>query len=238
MNILCILLSLILFVSVPSLPAAGTQPAGIPGSSAAEASAAVVPAETFSDPDAYLAYRKNLDPDSPWMPFSYENDPAENPRALEDAVVNADAVFGFSPNPESIRLKDYAGALDWTSPEEVAQARQARREYHESMRELYRIIEAMLHETKPVEEIARAVSLRRNELRLESYHGDPDGLAIVKKSNLEKYGDELGPSADSLYEKYGSWQLVLEKALGTNAGMDACLGFYDELFELYEITAE
>ena len=103
------------------------------------------------------------------------------------------------------------------------------------MSELYRLIEDMLLEAKPVEEIARAVSQRRNELRLEAYADDPEGLELVKKSNLETYGDEIGPSADFLYKKYGSWQTVLEKALGTNAGMDACLGFYDAYYDFYDI---
>ena len=60
---------------------------------------------------------------------------------MADAVVNPGAVFGFSPNPESARLKEYAGALDWTSPRAVATARQTRREYHDSMAELYRLPE-------------------------------------------------------------------------------------------------
>lgn len=55
------------------------------------------------------------------------------------------------------------------------------------------------------------------------------------KSNFETYGNEAGPTADWLYEKYGSWQTVLEKALGTNEGMDACLGLYDEYYDYYEI---
>ncbi|MBR1607614.1 MAG: hypothetical protein IJ664_07865 [Clostridia bacterium] len=96
----------------------------------------------------------------------------------------------------------------------------------------------MLGEAKPVEEIARAVSARRNEIRLESYQDDPEGLARVKQSNLDTYGNELGPTADSLFEKYGSWQTVMEKALGTNAGIDACLGFYDEYFDLYDLGEE
>ena len=189
---------------------------------------------TFTDPDAYIACRL----DGGQAAFAYENDPAEDPAAMKDIVEDPNAVFGFSPSPESSRLKDYADAIDWTDPEQVAQAREARRAYHESMSELYGIITDMLGEAKPVEEIARAVSARRNEIRLESYRDDPDGLARVKKSNLETYGNELGPTADSLYEKYGSWQTVLEKALGTNAGMDACLGFYDEYFELYGIGEE
>ena len=57
------------------------------------------------------------------------------------------------------------------------------------MSELYRIIEDMLHDGRDVETIARAVSKRRNELRLEADANDPEALALTKKSNLETYGD-------------------------------------------------
>ena len=174
-----------------------------------------------------------------WMQesFTYEHDPRDNPEAMKDIVYNPDAVYGFSPSPDSTRLKEYVDAIDWTNAEQVAQARAQRQAYLDSMSELYRMIENMLTEGKNVETIARAISQKRNELRLESYVNDPKGLETVKKSNLETYGDELGPSADSLFEKYGSWQKVLEKALGTNMGMDACLGFYDELYDYYDIEA-
>lgn len=167
--------------------------------------------------------------------FTYEHDPRENPNAMKDIIENPDAVYGFSPSPKSDRLKEYVDAIDWTNPEQVAEAKAQREEYHASMSELYQMIEDMLGEGKNVEEIARAVSQRRNELRLEAYKDDPEGLEIAKKSNLETYGNENGPTADSLYEKYGSWQTVLEKALGTNPGMDACLGLYDEYYDIYDI---
>lgn len=167
--------------------------------------------------------------------FAYEHDPRENPNAMKDIIENPDAIYGFSPSPESDRLKEYVDAIDWTNPEQVAEAKAQREEYHASMSELYQMIEDMLGEGKDVEEIARAVSQRRNELRLEAYKDDPEGLEIAKKSNLETYGNENGPTADSLYEKYGSWQTVLEKALGTNPGMDACLGLYDEYYDIYDI---
>ena len=175
-----------------------------------------------------------------WMQesFAYEHDPRDNPEATKDIIYNPAAVYGFSPSPDSTRLKDYVDAIDWTDPEQVADARALRQAYHDSMSELYRMIEDMLHEGKNVETIARAVSQRRNELRLEAEADDPEALALTKKSNLETYGDEMGPTADSLYEKYGSWQTVLEKALGTNAGMDACLGFYDEYYDMYDIGEE
>ena len=169
--------------------------------------------------------------------FHYVHDPRENAAAMKDIVVNPDAVYGFSPNPDSVRLGEFADKIDWTYPEQVATARQERSEYLESFSELYRMIEDMLGKGRSVEKIARAVSKRRNELRLESHKDDPESLEAIRKSNLETYGHEEGPEADELYEKYGSWQTVLEKALSTNAGMDACLGFYDELYYTYDIEA-
>ena len=168
--------------------------------------------------------------------FRYVHNPAENPKVLKDAIVNPDAVYGFSPNPASTRLKDYVNALDWTDPVAVADAKKAREEYHASYAELYRLIEDLLGEGKDIEAIARAVSKRRNEIRLENDANDPKKLALVKKSNLETYGNEEGPTADSLYAKYGSWQTVLEKALSSNAGMDACLGLYDEYYDIHALN--
>ena len=42
---------------------------------------------------------------------------------------------------------------------------------------LYRMIKDMLHDGRDVETIARAVSKRRNELRLEADANDPEALA-------------------------------------------------------------
>jgi adenosylhomocysteine nucleosidase len=171
--------------------------------------------------------------------FSYEHDPRDNPKAMRDIVVNPEAVYGFSPSTEEeSTLKDYANALDWTDPQQVAKAREARQTYHDSMSELYDMMLSMIYEDKDVETIARAVSKRRNELRLEVEKDNPEGLALAKKRNLEIYGNEEGPTADDLYQKYGSWDLVLYKALGTNAGMDVCLGFYDEYYYLYDLDNE
>ena len=167
--------------------------------------------------------------------FHYEHDPMENPDAAKDIVVNPDAVYGYSPNPESTRLGKFADALDWTNEEQVAAAREERRAYLEENKKMYGVIEEMLAQGKNVEEIAREVSRLRNENRLASYKNDPEGLERVKQSNLETYGHEEGPTPEQLYEKYGSWQTVLEKALSTNAGMDACLGFYDENYDSYDI---
>ena len=76
-------------------------------------------------------------------------------------------------------------------------------------------------------------TMERNRLRLAAYENDPEGLEKVKKSNLETYGSEEGPTPDQLFEKYGSWEQVLQKAFGANMGMDACCGLYDEYYRLY-----
>lgn len=163
---------------------------------------------------------------------AYFHDPRLNPSAMADIVENPDAVYGFSPNPESTRLGAYAD-YGWTDPDAVEQGRQDRIAYHESLDALYEMLYKMRDAGSSIEEMARAVSAERNRLRLESYRDDPDGLAKVKQSNLETYGNENGPTADSLYEKYGSWETVIQKAFGTNAGMDACLGLYDDYYPLY-----
>ena len=166
------------------------------------------------------------------VPFTYEHDPRENPAAMEDIVENPDAVYGFSPNPDSPRLGSFA-EYDWTDPEVVAEAQKERREYHESMDTMTDILYRMRDEGASMEEMARAVSEERNRLRLESYKDDPKGLAEVKESNLKTYGHEEGPTPDQLYEKYGSWTVVLQKAFSPNMGMDACCGLYDEYYWLY-----
>ena len=164
--------------------------------------------------------------------FTYTHDPRENPEAMKDIIENPDAVYGFSPDPESQRLGSFAD-YDWTDPEFVAQAQEERRVYHESMDSMTDILYEMRAEGASIEEMARAVSEERNRLRLEAYKDDPEGLAAAKESNLKTYGQEEGPLPDQLFEKYGSWEIVLQKAFSTNMGMDACCGLYDEYYWLY-----
>ena len=163
--------------------------------------------------------------------FRYQHDPRENPAAMRDIAEDENAVYGFRPS-ETGRLKLYADA-DWSDPAVVEQGRQDRIAYHESIASMYVLLEEMEAQGCSVEEIARAVSTRRNEIRLEAYADDPEALAALKARNLEKYGHEEGPLPDELYAQYGSWDRVLEKAFNPNAGMDACLGLYDDYYFLY-----
>ena len=84
-----------------------------------------------------------------------------------------------------------------------------------------------------IEEMARAISAERNRLRLASYTDNPDELSKIKESNLATYGQEDGPTPEQLFEKYGSWALVIQKAFSPNLGMDVICGLYDDNYSLY-----
>jgi len=162
----------------------------------------------------------------------YVHDPRFNYTAMADVIVDPNAVYGFRPNPESKGLGQFA-YYDWSDPVVVEEARQKRIAYHQSLSSMYDTLIKMSEEGKSAEEIARTVSKMRNDLRTASYKDDPEGLASMKARNLEKYGNEDGPTPDSLYEKLGSWEAVIGSAFGTNPGMDACLGIYDDNFIYY-----
>jgi hypothetical protein len=165
--------------------------------------------------------------------FKYARNPMDNPKAAADIVVNPNAVYGFSPNPESKRLGNFANAIDWTNPTDVAKARAVREAYHMRNINLFDIISKMKKEGRSTEEIARAVSRQKNLNRLADL--DSKNLALTKASNLKTYGSEEGPTPDFLYQKYGSWDVVIERALNTNPGMDACCGMYDICYPLYRL---
>jgi hypothetical protein len=175
--------------------------------------------------------------------FKYIHDPRDNPEAMKDIIEDPEAVYGFSPDPNSTRLGTYA-EYDWSDPEFVAGAKKNRQEYNRQMASMVDILYKMRDGGASTEEIARAVSGERNRLRLESQKDDPEGLAKIRQSNLETYGHEEGPTPDQLFEKYGSWEIVIQKAFSPNVGMDVICGLYDDNYQLYkelglvEITAD
>ena len=131
--------------------------------------------------------------------FKYKHDPRDNPSAMEDIVEDPTAIYGFRPSAEG-SLSMYADE-DWSDPEVVEKGRQERIKYHKSLEAMYTILNEMKAEGKDIETIARAVSTKRNEIRLESYKDKPKELEELKQRNLEKYGHEEGPLPDELYEK-------------------------------------
>ena len=136
------------------------------------------------------------------------------------------------PTPIRGASRGYTG-YDWSDPEFVAQAHENRKGYIEQDRQMLDIVKGPQAQGASVEEIARTVSARRNQIRLDSFKDDPEGLSIVKARNLERYGNEEGPTPEWLYNRYGSWEAVIDSAFSTNPGMDACCGLYDQNWEQY-----
>lgn len=167
----------------------------------------------------------------------YVHDPMKNPKAAVDIIVDPNAVYGYAPNPDSKRMGVFA-EYDWSDEAFVAEMRQEREEYHHSLEELYQMKADMQAEGKTIEEIARAISTRRNEIRMEAYKDDPEGLEKLKESNIATFGNENGGTPDFFYQKYGSWETVIEKAFSTNAGADAVLGLYDKYYDTYFIDED
>ena len=163
--------------------------------------------------------------------FHYQHDPRSNPHAMADIVEDDTAIYGFRPSTTG-SLAMYAD-MDWSNATVVEQGRQERIAYHKSLEAMYVLLDEMTAQGKSVEEIARAVSAKRNQIRLDSYQNDPEKLAALKERNLAQYGHEEGPLPDELYEKYGSWEMVITKSFSANSGMDACLGLYDDYYNLY-----
>ena len=161
--------------------------------------------------------------------FTYVHDPTLYSKVLDDAEVDEKAIYGFKPNATG-SLKQYVD-YNWENADDVASYKKERIKYITENDQIVKELERKLREEgKSIEEIARACSKQRNQNRLDQYKDDPEGLAKLKERNFEQYGHEDGPTPDELYEKYGSWEKVLEKCYSTNAGMDACCGVYDMFF--------
>ena len=161
--------------------------------------------------------------------FTYKNNPMNNSSASKDIVKNQNAVYGYSPNPQSERIGEYAD-YDWTNPELVELAKARRETYHIKNANIRSLIDLMRAKSASAEEIARAANELRNQNRLNDYINDPVGLEKVKRRNLKVYGNANGLTAEEAYKKYGSWEKVIESALNSNPGMDACCGLYDKYY--------
>lgn len=164
--------------------------------------------------------------------FLYVHNPLYYSKVLDDVEYDINAVFGFKPNTTG-SLKLYAD-YDWSDINASKTFKENRIKYIEEGDKLIKELENKLrNEGKTIEEIAKGCSNLRNQIRMDQYKDDPEGLELLKQRNLEKYGHEEGPLPEELYEKYKSWEMVLEKSYSTNAGMDACCGVYDLYFNMY-----
>lgn len=156
---------------------------------------------------------------------------------LAPAHAHADAVAHSAPSAtrllappptadEPCTSKDAAVCLiRQMSPQEREQAREVRLRYHRLLDTMERVADRMHEEGRSDEEIARVLVDMRNEAKDITRAGmSPEAVQALEQRNMEKYGNPLGPTADQLFAKYGSWAKVIDAATRSSAAVDKELG--------------
>ncbi|MCQ4208610.1 hypothetical protein [Streptomyces longispororuber] len=112
--------------------------------------------------------------------------------------------------------------MNW--PEKVV-ARDVRQDYHGLLEDMRRTQAEMRDAGAFDEDVARRMVDMRNDAKEITRAGmSPEEVAVLEARNTAKYGNPLGPTADQLYAKYGSWQQVIDASTRTSAAVDHELG--------------
>lgn len=138
-----------------------------------------------------------------------------------DLESNPAGVYGYTPK-EGTQFHPSKWGVDWTDPDATASATAKRIEYHEGLEEKQTWISAQRDAGVPDEDIARQINAARNADRLSFY--SEEELPTVYARNLEKYGDQMGPSYDYMIESGKTPQQIIESATRTNTSMDILTG--------------
>lgn len=97
--------------------------------------------------------------------------------------------------------------------------------YHDLLEDMERKACDMRAEGRSEEDIARTLVQMRNDAKDIVRAGmTREQVAELEARNRKKYGNPLGPTADQLYLKYGSWEKVGEAATRSNEAVDHELG--------------
>ncbi|MDF4248909.1 hypothetical protein [Streptomyces sp. WMMB303] len=111
------------------------------------------------------------------------------------------------------------------TPAERAESREVRMRYHALLGEMDRTECEMRAQGRSEEEIARKLVRMRNEAKEITRAGmSPEETSRLEERNQEKYGNPLGPTADQLHAKYGSWRAVSDAATRSSRAVDGELG--------------
>jgi hypothetical protein len=138
----------------------------------------------------------------------------------EGIEANPQGVYGYLPKPGS----RYAGS-DFSNPAEVAKNRAIRLKYLEESKQIDEEVTKMTQANAPPEAIARRTVEIRNQQKVDARSNmDAEGVRRLEEGNMEKYGHPVGPTADQLYEKYGSWEQVIQKSTQKDEAINMLLG--------------
>ncbi len=109
--------------------------------------------------------------------------------------------------------------------DQKVEAQRTRMSYHGLLEDMHRTEADMRAAGATDEEIARELVDMRNQAKAITRAGmTPEEVRILEERNTAKYGNPLGPTADQLYAKYGSWQQVIDASMRTSYAVDRELG--------------
>ncbi|MEW1804765.1 hypothetical protein ACIGO7_02835 [Streptomyces virginiae] len=105
--------------------------------------------------------------------------------------------------------------------DEKVEAQRTRIRYHDLLEAMHRTEADMREAGASDEEIARELVDMRNQAKEIARAGmTPEEVRVLEERNTAKYGNPLGPTADQLYVKYGSWQKVTDASMRTSYAVD------------------
>ncbi|MFF8727112.1 hypothetical protein ACF073_11545 [Streptomyces sp. NPDC015171] len=111
------------------------------------------------------------------------------------------------------------------TPQQREVARGQRMRYHDLLEDMERTECAMRADGRSEEDIARTLVQMRNDAKDIVRAGmTREAVAELEARNIKKYGNPLGPTADQLYLKYGSWEMVSAAATRSSQAVDSELG--------------
>lgn len=91
--------------------------------------------------------------------------------------------------------------------------RARRKAYERRVVELVGLIDDRRERGEDWETVARALVEERNRLKLDiRMSDDPADVALLEQRGRRLYGHSVGPDPDTLFAKYGDWELVARAA--------------------------
>ncbi|MFF5448668.1 hypothetical protein [Streptomyces sp. NPDC012888] len=132
--------------------------------------------------------------------------PLERPRPADEACPSTDPVVC------RIRVMPM---------DQKVEAQRTRMRYHGLLEDMHRTEADMRRAGATEEEIARELVDMRNQAKEITRAGmTREEVRVLEQRNTEKYGNPLGPTADQLYVKYGSWEKVTAASMRTSHAVD------------------
>jgi hypothetical protein len=160
---------------------------------------------------------ENLDPNNARMPGTVTHGPI-----TEGIYVDSRGVYGYLPKQGSRYDQE---VYDFTDTDFAARNRQIRLDYLKGSKELESVIDFMSSQGRSSEEIARRVVIQRNSHKLEARTLMTDAeVRLLESPNIKRYGDPVGPTPDEFFDKYGDWDVVIEKSMQKDPEINLLLG--------------